>query len=129
MLWRSHKPDRGKFSCSNQRRMPCISESAVPFANQSPFFMSTTTEAMLSTTTEAMPSTSTKSEPEHAYKEMYSKSRQSALPPKTEAPDFTLRSTPDQWISLSEFRGQPVVLAFYQAVWSTVCGDQMALYT
>ena len=76
-----------------------------------------------------MPSTSTKSEPEHAYKEMYSKSRRSALPPKTEAPDFTLRSTPDQWLSLSEFRGQPVVLAFYPADWSPVCGDQMALYT
>jgi peroxiredoxin len=91
-----------------------------PFANQSPFFMSTTTEAM--------PSTSTKSEPEHAYKEMYSKSRRSALPPETEAPDFTLRSTPDQWLSLSEFRGQPVVLAFYPADWSPVCGDQMALY-
>ncbi|MFL6598652.1 MAG: redoxin domain-containing protein [Chthoniobacterales bacterium] len=59
---------------------------------------------------------------------MYSKSRRSALPPKTEAPDFTLRSTPDQWLSLSEFRGQPVVLAFYPADWSPVCGDQMALY-
>jgi peroxiredoxin len=102
--------------------MPCTPESAAPrhFANQSPFFMSTTTEAM--------PSTSTKSEPEHAYKEMYSKSRRSVLPPETEAPDFTLRSTPDQWLSLSEFRGQPVVLAFYPADWSPVCGDQMALY-
>jgi peroxiredoxin len=29
---------------------------------------------------------------------------------------------------LSEFRGQPVVLAFYPADWSPVCGDQMALY-
>jgi peroxiredoxin len=82
----------------------------------------------MSTTTEAIPSTGTKSEPEHAYKEMYSKSRRSALPPKTEAPDFTLRSTPDQWLSLSEFRGQPVVLAFYPADWSPVCGDQMALF-
>src|SRR6266487_553986 len=79
-------------------------------------------------TTEPRTATSTKSEPEHAYKEMYSKSRRSALPPKTEAPDFTLRSTPDQWLSLSEFRGQPVVLAFYPADWSPVCGDQMALY-
>jgi peroxiredoxin len=39
-----------------------------------------------------------------------------------------LRSTPDQSVSLSEFRGQPVVLAFYPADWSPVCGDQMALY-
>ncbi len=46
----------------------------------------------------------------------------------TEAPDFTLHSTPDQAVSLSEFRGQPVVLAFYPADWSPVCGDQLALY-
>ncbi len=44
------------------------------------------------------------------------------------APDFNLRSTPDQWLKLSEFRGQPVILAFYPADWSPVCGDQMALY-
>ena len=44
------------------------------------------------------------------------------------APDFTLRATPDQSVSLSEFRGQPVILAFYPADWSPVCGDQMALY-
>ena len=51
-----------------------------------------------------------------------------ALPAGTAAPDFTLRSTPDQAVSLSDFRGQPVVLAFYPADWSPVCGDQMALY-
>ena len=39
----------------------------------------------------------------------------SALAPGTEAPDFTLHSTPDQKVSLSEFRGQPVILAFYPA--------------
>jgi len=50
------------------------------------------------------------------------------LGPGTRAPDFTLRSTPDQSVSLSEFRGRPVVLAFYPADWSPVCGDQMALY-
>jgi len=44
------------------------------------------------------------------------------------APDFTLRSTPDQFVSLSDFRGQPVVRAFYPADWSPVCGDQMTLY-
>jgi len=31
-------------------------------------------------------------------------------------------------VSLNEFRGRPVVLAFYPADWSPVCGDQMALY-
>jgi peroxiredoxin len=46
----------------------------------------------------------------------------------TRAPDFTLHSTPDQTLSLSELRGQPVILAFYPADWSPVCGDQMALY-
>jgi peroxiredoxin len=51
-----------------------------------------------------------------------------ALPPGTPAPDFSLRSTPDQNLRLSEFRGKPVVLAFYPADWSPVCGDQMALY-
>ncbi|NDK37438.1 peroxiredoxin [Pseudoxanthomonas gei] len=44
------------------------------------------------------------------------------------APDFTLHSTPDQTLSLSQLRGHPVVLAFYPADWSPVCGDQMALY-
>jgi peroxiredoxin len=46
----------------------------------------------------------------------------------TQAPDFTLYVTPDQTLSLSELRGRPVVLAFYPADWSPVCGDQMALY-
>jgi peroxiredoxin len=53
---------------------------------------------------------------------------QAILPPGTPAPDFTLHSTPDQSVSLHEFRGQPVILAFYPADWSPVCGDQMALY-
>src|SRR6266487_258649 len=50
------------------------------------------------------------------------------LPPGTAAPDFELPSTPDQRVSLSEFRGQPVILAFYPEDWSPVCSDQMALY-
>jgi peroxiredoxin len=44
------------------------------------------------------------------------------------APDFTLHATPDQTVSLSQLRGRPVILAFYPADWSPVCGDQMALY-
>ena len=51
-----------------------------------------------------------------------------ALAPGTSAPDFKLRSTPDQFVSLSDLRGAPVILAFYPADWSPVCGDQMALY-
>jgi peroxiredoxin len=54
--------------------------------------------------------------------------KSTALPAGTAAPDFSLKSTPDQTVSLSEFRGRPVVLAFYPADWSPVCGDQMALY-
>ena len=50
------------------------------------------------------------------------------LPAGTPAPDFSLQSTPDQRVALSEFRGRPVILAFYPADWSPVCGDQMALY-
>lgn len=46
----------------------------------------------------------------------------------TPAPDFSLPVTPDQRISLSEFRGQPVILAFYPNDFSPVCGDQLALY-
>jgi peroxiredoxin len=52
----------------------------------------------------------------------------SALAPGTPAPDFHLPSTPDQIVSLREFLGGPVILAFYPADWSPVCGDQMALY-
>jgi peroxiredoxin len=50
------------------------------------------------------------------------------LPVGTPAPDFTLNTTPDQTVSLSDFRGQPVVLVFYPADFSPVCGDQLALY-
>jgi len=50
------------------------------------------------------------------------------LTPGTVAPNFTLKTTPDQAVSLSDFRGQPVILAYYPADWSPVCGDQMALY-
>jgi peroxiredoxin len=50
------------------------------------------------------------------------------LPAGTPAPEFTLGTNPDEEISLSEYRGKPVVLAFYPADWSAVCGDQMAFY-
>jgi peroxiredoxin len=50
------------------------------------------------------------------------------LPAGTPAPNFALPATPDQTISLADFRGRPVILAFYPADWSPVCSDQMALY-
>jgi len=51
-----------------------------------------------------------------------------ALKVGTVSPNFTLHSTPDQSVSLAEFKGSPVILAFYPADWSPVCGDQMSLY-
>jgi peroxiredoxin len=48
---------------------------------------------------------------------------------ETGAPDFKLQTLPpDQFISLSELRGRPVILVFYPADWSPVCGDQVVLY-
>jgi len=45
-----------------------------------------------------------------------------------QAPDFELTATDGQRIALRDLRGSPVILAFYPADWSPVCGDQMALY-
>jgi peroxiredoxin len=50
------------------------------------------------------------------------------LPAGTPGPDFALNATPNQILRLSELRGHPVVLVFYPADWSPVCGDQVALY-
>ncbi len=50
------------------------------------------------------------------------------LSPGSKAPNFSLHSTPDQTVSLSDFRGRPVILAFYPADWSPVCTDQLSLY-
>jgi peroxiredoxin len=46
----------------------------------------------------------------------------------TPAPDFELMATPDQKLRLNDLRGRRVILAFYPADWSPVCGDQMTLY-
>ena len=54
--------------------------------------------------------------------------RAAPLPAGTQAPDFELPSTPDQTVSLAEFRGRPVILVFYPEDWSPVCSDQLALY-
>jgi len=51
-----------------------------------------------------------------------------ALKPGVQAPHFSLPTTPDQKVSLSDFRGQPVVMVFYPADWSPVCSDQLGLY-
>ena len=51
------------------------------------------------------------------------------LPAGTPAPDFSLPASPGRRVSLSEYRGRPVVLVFYPADWSPVCGDQLTLYS
>ena len=51
-----------------------------------------------------------------------------ALQAGTPAPEFDLKSTPDQSVRLSDFRGRRLIMAFYPADWSPVCTDQMALY-
>ncbi|HUC39993.1 MAG TPA: redoxin domain-containing protein [Gemmatimonadales bacterium] len=44
------------------------------------------------------------------------------------APDFELVTGDGRRIALRDLRGAPVILAFYPADWSPVCGDQMGLY-
>lgn len=44
------------------------------------------------------------------------------------APDFALTAADGRRVALRDLRGSPVILAFYPADWSPVCGDQMALY-
>jgi peroxiredoxin len=51
------------------------------------------------------------------------------LAPGTTAPAFSLPSSPATNTALADFRGHPIVLVFYPADWSPVCGDQLALYT
>jgi peroxiredoxin len=50
------------------------------------------------------------------------------LGPGTQAPPFDLPVTPDSQSELRDFRGRNLVMAFYPADWSPVCGDQLALY-
>jgi peroxiredoxin len=51
-----------------------------------------------------------------------------SLEPGMPAPDFSLPSTSGIDLRLNQLRGRPVVLAFYPADWSPVCGEQMVLY-
>lgn len=51
------------------------------------------------------------------------------LPAGEPAPDFELPAGTDgQTLFLRQFRGENVILAFYPADFSPVCGDQMTLY-
>ena len=46
----------------------------------------------------------------------------------TSAPDFALPGTTGEEISPRDYLGRPVVLVFYPADFSPVCGDQLVLY-
>ncbi len=45
----------------------------------------------------------------------------------TQAPDFTLPNGEAQPVTLGDYRGKNVVLAFYPADWSPVCTSELAL--
>lgn len=52
----------------------------------------------------------------------------SLLAPASIAPDFTLPSTIDNSISLTDLKGKPVILVFYPGDFTPVCSDQLTLY-
>lgn len=45
-----------------------------------------------------------------------------------QAPDFTLRNQDGEKVSLADFRGRKLMLVFYPADFSPVCGDQFSIY-
>jgi peroxiredoxin len=57
-----------------------------------------------------------------------SRHRQSLLAPASIAPDFTLPSTLDNPIHLTDLKGKPTILVFYPGDFTPVCGDQLTLY-
>ena len=50
------------------------------------------------------------------------------IEPGTEAPDFTLRNQDGEKVSLGDFAGRKLLLAFYPLDFSPVCTDQLSLY-
>jgi glutaredoxin-dependent peroxiredoxin len=46
----------------------------------------------------------------------------------TKAPDFTLTNEERQPVTLSQHRGQPVVLAFFPAAFSSVCQKELCTF-
>jgi peroxiredoxin len=50
------------------------------------------------------------------------------IEPGTPAPDFTLPDQDGNEVSLSDLRGERVVLVFYPADFSPVCTDQLSVY-
>jgi peroxiredoxin len=68
------------------------------------------------------------SNPEQDGNGVAPRQRKEPLAVGTQAPDFHLKDTPDQRVSLSDFAGRPVVLAFYPADFSPVCSNEMSLF-
>jgi peroxiredoxin len=50
------------------------------------------------------------------------------IEPGAKAPDFTLRDHEGNEVSLSDFAGRKLVLAFYPLDFSPVCTDQLSIY-
>ena len=50
------------------------------------------------------------------------------IEPGTQAPAFTLPDQDGNEVSLSDFVGQRLVIAFYPQDFSSVCSDQMSIY-
>jgi peroxiredoxin len=50
------------------------------------------------------------------------------IPVGEQAPDFTLRDQDGEKVSLADFRGRRLMLVFYPADFSPVCGDQFSIY-
>jgi peroxiredoxin len=46
----------------------------------------------------------------------------------SKAPDFTLTNQDRQAVTLSEQRGRPVILAFFPAAFSSVCGKELCTF-
>ncbi|MGZ3336609.1 MAG: peroxiredoxin [Isosphaeraceae bacterium] len=59
---------------------------------------------------------------------MDGKAENTPLPVGTPAPDFELPDANGKLVRLSDFRGGPVVIAFYPLDWSPTCSDQLSLY-
>ncbi len=59
---------------------------------------------------------------------MEGKAENEGLPTGAQAPDFTLVDPNGGQVSLSDFRGQNVLLVFYPLDWSPACSDQLSLY-
>jgi peroxiredoxin len=64
----------------------------------------------------------------HHAPAMMGEAQNQPLPVGTPAPEFTLPDASGRPVSLSEYRGQPVVLVFYPLDWSPGCSQQLDLY-